>query len=623
MPDTTILPNTPGIPVDLLDNGLSIALPADTPRVLVLGTASQGQSNSIYLTNRVSTAASHFGSSGTLTRGLYEVTSAGVESPLLYRMGATAAKVEYIGDTTQTGGYTIETVRADDDAGEKYSAYYDDATDRLVVWDVDAGTMVFDNANDIDTGTVIVSGSRGASGGTDFGSASSGTLLEDISGTASEVVYTAGTDGATPSRMELFEYLCKAYAELLGQDFDFVFPVDIYHDDKNIIDGDAFGSAYLASISSGGTYPTAASSDDILGKVFVEEYQGNFYFFWNLNTSTPAVAHLYPDGIGYADSTHKISGEEFTSSDFHEVNFSYQLARFCHEVSSNGVECLGFIGTRPPASLSRADLAAWIGELPTYTRDSLGELYVTSAANDGTGLLGNKFMAGKYGYRSGISYGGMILTDGDFIDGTEQTDANGNPIELGRYISVCASYVRIFNPFDTTGWGYPGVTTGLYAGYVATLNEKNSPINQVLPGASHLIPIRARVLDKLIQAGYVVTMKKPKGLVVLDSPTAARPTSDFYALTTMRIVKKVIDVFRAKVDPFIGKSVSGLTRTALETAIDQGLKGLMQAGYITSYDFTLKQTPRQRVIGDMYCELEVAPAWALRRVILTLGLRAE
>jgi hypothetical protein len=622
MADVTEFANLPGVFVELIDQGLAVFEQNKAPRTLILGTATQGQTERPYIVTSSSTAASEFGSSGTLTRGMYEVKTTGAENVLLYRIGSTAATLAGIGCTAGTGGYTVETVRKDSDAGSIYSIWYSDGIDRLVVWNTSTGLVVYDNdaTDPLDLGEVIVSGSRCTGGGADIGGPSTGSNLEDV--TATGTTYTAGTDGASPSRMELYEYLYKAYKDLLGEDFDHVIPMDVYLDDKNIVDGDAFTAAYIASIVNGQTYPTAASDDDILGKIFVEEYQGEYYFFWDLNGD--GDAEIWPNGTGYASATTKISGASLTTADFHEVNYGYQLARWCHEVSTNNVECLGSIGVLPPANLSRASITAWIGKLPTYTTRSDGTQYINNISENGTGLLGNKWKAGKWGFRSGSpAYGGFINTDTEWRDGTEQTDQNDQYIDIGRYISVVAAYLRFFNPIDTSGWGYAATAAPTYMGYVSTLDEKDAPTNNILRSAQALFTVSPRFVDRLTQTGYVYVYEKPKGLVISDSPTGARPLSDYRRLTTMRIVKRVIDTFRARADPFIGKSSNAANQAALETGINQGLSNLVSGGYLTRFELSIRQTAIQRVIGEASAELVIVPAWELRRIRLTLSLKPE
>lgn len=612
--------NLPGVFSGLDEGGLGVSTTARGPRVLVLGTADQGQSQWPYVVQTTSSAASEFGSEGTLTRGMYETRTAGAQNVILYRVGSTPAKLEHVGDSTGAAGYTIETIRRDDDAGGIYTIYYDDTSDRLVIWNSVSGLVVYDNdaTDPVDLGEVIVSGYRAAGGGPDIAGPSAGFALEDVvtlghAGTT----YTAGTDGDNPSRMKLYEFYAKAYRDLLIQDFDWVVPMDVYLDDKNIVDGYSFSSTYLASITNGDDYPTTGGIDDILGKVFVEEYRGELYFFWDLNGD--GVAELYPS-VGAATSTTKIDGTSLSAADFHEVNFAYQLAKFCHDVSVNNKFCLGGIGVRPPASLSLADIAVWIGKSPTYTTRSDGSKYIRQITDNGTGLLGNKFKAGTYAFRGGEAYGGFMLTDGDFLDGTEEEDGNGYPIDLGRYISVVSAYLKLFNAFDRTGRGYIVTAAPTYIGYASALDEQSAPTNKVIRGVQRVFGVSARQVDSLAGAGFVHIYEKPKGLTISDAPTGARPQSDYRRLTTMRIAKRTVGAVRVAADPFLGESFDAARKAALTTAIEQALDRLVSSGYIQRYVVDIRQTMRQMVIGEADCELTLVPAWELRRITLTVAL---
>ncbi len=613
--------NLPMVGANLNEGGLGVAGGQRGPRALVLGTAAQGQSLWPYVVQTTANAASEYGSSGTLTRGMYEARTAGAENVILYRVGATSAILAGVGDTTGVGGYTIETLRRDDDTGGIYTIYYDDASDRLVIWNSVSGLVVYDNdtTDPIDLGEVTVSGLRATGGGPDIAGPSAGFALEDVvslghTGTS----YTAGTDGATPSRMELYQYYYKAFKGLLIEDFDWVIPMDVYLDDKNIVDGDAFSSSYISSIVSGGTYPTVAAADDILGKLFVEEYQGDYYFFWDLNGD--GDAELYPDGVGSASATIKIDGTSLSSADFHEVNFAYQLAYFCHEVSTNNKYCLGGIGALPPASLALADIAVWIGKSPTYTTRSDGTKYIRTAADNGSGLLGNKFKAGTYAFRAGEAFGGFMLTDGEFLDGTEVTDENSYVIDLGKYLSITSAYVRLFNAFDTTGRGYVTTLAPTYIGYASGLDEQTAPTNKQIRNLQRVFGISPRQVDALAGAGYVHVYDKPRGMTISDAPTGAIPSSDYRRLTTMRIVKRVVGSIRDAADPFLGNSFDTARKAALNTAITQKLDRLVTGGYIQRYVVDIRQSQRQMVIGEADVQLTIAPAWELRRITLNIAL---
>ena len=157
--------------------------------------------------------------------------------------------------------------------------------------------------------------------------------------------------------------------------------MDVYLDDLNITDsGASFGG------SPGTTYPTTASDDDMLLYFYAEEYLGEWLFWWR-KTSASGNPDVYPDG--YATDTP--AGVDLTTTAFNEVNFAYQLAQFCYDVSVNHNECLGFIGVKPPVSTSLRDVSRWLGKPPTYTVTA-GVSAIASAGDNGTGLMGNKYI---------------------------------------------------------------------------------------------------------------------------------------------------------------------------------------------------------------------------------------
>jgi hypothetical protein len=431
--------------------------------------------------------------------------------------------------------------------------------------------------------------------------------------------------------MELYELLYKAYRMLENEDFDIIAPMDIYLDDLNVVDLSQAETTALG-LSSLSDYPTAGADNDALGKVYVEEYQGEFYFWWWFPSNpeandlgpvftTDSGADIFPS-VGSASATTGIDGSSLTAADFHEVNFAYQLADFCWVNSVNNTECIGMVGVRPPASTSLKDVATWVGTLPIYTTDAEGVQTISGTGYNGTGLLGNKFMAGKYGFRANKAGGGFIGTDNHFLDGTELEDRGGHLIDIGKYISVVGGWVTLFNAYDTTGLGYISTAAATYAGFVSTLESKSAPTNKILNSISLPFRINNTKLDQLAGVRFVFFQDKPKGTVCADAPTAARPDSDYRRLTTVRIIKDVVDSIRAVSDPFIGEAGGAAQRAALQTACEGALGKLQKGGFISRYDLAITATPAQQVAGDATIELTIVPAFELRQITLVISLAA-
>lgn len=613
--------NLPGIWSEKQDGGLNIPASSSAPTVLILGTASSGNSETPYVVGRSQEAAVAFGSGGTLTRGMYEVQAGGGENIVLFRIGATAATLDGIGVNAATGGVSIVTIAKDDTAADSYEFYWDNTSSqqRLVVVNVETGTTVYDRSWDeptasVDLGEVAVYGDPTDGEGENIGSASAMVTLHEAGDSTSpdyDVTLTHGTDGTTPSRMELYEHLFKAYQLLENERFDLVVPMDVYLDDDNAVDGDTYAA------SPGTTYPTAGSADDILLYFYSEEYEGEWYFWWR-EVKASGNPDIYPSGY----ATTSPSGVDLTTTAFNEVNFAYQLANFCYTMSGNSRECHGVIGVKPPASIALRDISNWIGKLPTYTTGTDGSVTIAGSGQNGTGLLGNKFMAGKYGFRAGVAFGGFIATDTGFVDGTELEDRGGSLIDIGQYISVCSRWVTLFNAFDSTGLGYITTMAPTYAGLVASLDPKSAPTNKTLPNSRLPYRVNNTKEDYLVGLRYVGCRQIGGTVVVSDAPTAARPDSDYRRLTTHRIVKVVVDAVREEANPFIGFVAGAIEIASLESAISRRLKSLvMPGGYLERFEAKVTQTIQEKVQGFATAQITLVTKFELRQITLVVSLQ--
>jgi hypothetical protein len=628
--------NLPGIFSTKLDGNLSVVPVNTNPVTLVIGTATKGDTETLYRVDRTSDAVKTYGKTGSLIRGMFEVAIGGAININLFRIGATSALLEDIGST---GGLTLETVRKDDSAGTDYKVFFDATTQRLRVYRVSDDEVVWDNnpaypTESIDLGEVSVTGTTDGSAG-DIGSLATPITMAAADG-ISGANYTAGTDGTSLSRMKLYEHLYTAYELLSDQLLDFVVPMNVYLDDLNVMDVSAatVSSLGLATLSD---YPTAGADDDALGKLFVQEYEGKNHFWWWL-PSDPAAdvdttftsdsgANIFPS-VGLADATHDADGNVLTGSSFHEVNFAYQLADFCYRQSNQNTEMVGFIGTLPPESRSLKDVTIWIGKLPVTTEDANGNLTVVT---NGTGLLGNKFMSGRVtaggvlgwtvGGIAALYNGGLIATDDGWLDSAQQQDDNDHYIDIGKYVSIVPVYPILSNPAVTTSYSASGAPT--YAGFVSTLPPASAPTNKVLRSVVLPYRIGTAKLDLLAGQRFVFFHQKAKGVVVSDAPTAARPDSDYRRLSTVLIVKNVINKIRAVGEPFLGESITGARLAALDTAIEKELSTSVRDQELTRYEHRLVATPAMKVLGQATVELKLVPAFELRQISIIVGLSAS
>jgi hypothetical protein len=641
--------NLPGIFEQMQDGNLTITPTNTNPIVTVIGTASQGVGDNVYVVGSIADAATAFGLSGTLIRGLYEASVGGGLNFQLYRMGATPSELG------TTFGVVITTAEEDGSAGTDYGIAYSPTGPELQVWNLNTSTLVYDSAsgvvaNQVNTGEVYVTGTV-TNSGIAVGTVGSSTTASGLSSFAAVSGYSffAGGNGLTMSRMQTYESLYKAYSLLQNQQSDVVIPMNVYLDDLNVMDMTAAQVA-TAGLTSLTNYPTQGSATDVLGKMYTENINGTDYFWWWFPTQPAGanagtiVANIWPSGLAVPSSPNYVanvtaSGSpalhvksvQFTAANFHEVNFAYQLAQFLYSQSQVNEDMTGVVGTNPPISFGLKDVTSWVGTLPTVSYQTNTNGIITA---NGTGLLGNKFMSGRSNLSVGATglpsfiingidgyfNGGFIATDNGFLDGTQQVDNNNKLIDIGKYINVVPTYPVLANSSQTSSYTANGSAT--YGGFYSVLPVSQAPTNQILANMRLPFRINTAKLDLLAGQRYTTFHQKTRGIVVSDGPTAARKNSDYNRLSTVRQVKAAVDAVRIAADPFLGQGMTGAMTSAFDTAIDNALGAQVKAGHIVRYQFNTIITPQMKVLGQATVQLKLVPAFELRQVTVVVALAA-
>lgn len=424
-----------------------------------------------------------------------------------------------------------------------------------------------------------------------------------------------GSDGIDLSNMELYEALDKAYTEIETQEFKQLIPMGALLDAKNVVDGDLAILSSDAKLPAGQRYPVAGSKGDVLGKLFKEEYEGETFYFWDVNGD--GSAELFPS-IGAASATKKISGEDLVAGDFKEVNFAYQLANACFVNSANEYNVTGVIGTSLPASMATKDVSIWVGKEPVLDTDG-------NIVANGSGLLGNKHMVGKIGYKPGFYATdlGHLPGPGAESTGGILTDRGGKPVDIGRFISVYYHPQTFLNPVDVTGFGYVSNGAPYYAGMIASLIPQSAPTNKVAQGADSLVKLPKVKLDSLAKYHYVGLKQKNRVFRISDAPTAARPGSDFVRLSTVRVLDRVIDIVREIGEPYIGEPNNAQARLSLETNIRTRLNLELKNNLISRFEVKVSATPTQRIQGDCDVELVIVPPFEMKKIRVYTSLARE
>jgi len=342
----------------LVDGNVSVTFPVGSPRVLVFGNAGKGLTYQPYniAADALSQSINQFGLDGNLARQAYECREGGGEAIVLNRVGALPLKLGFIGGTgedlaervTGSDGLTIECKYGGTEWSTRFGIAYEVGSNRLIIEDKSLNVVVYDNGteNPVDLGLFNVEGTFATdTGGTDIGNlGATPTLRTSIAislSTASDLSmsYCAGDNGTNHGKMRLDEALYKGIKSMEGVVYDFIsFP------EKATLNA-TYSTNFTAQWTSRGTtYPGITSAGDKLGKVFVEEVNGQFHHYWDLNGDNAAEIWSVEGTSTSAHTGTSLGGHVFNATSFREANFAYLLSDACYQITENDQFVQGIIG---------------------------------------------------------------------------------------------------------------------------------------------------------------------------------------------------------------------------------------------------------------------------------------
>lgn len=275
------------------------------------------------------------------------------------------------------------------------------------------------------------------------------------------------------------------------------------------------------------------------------------------------------------------NGQPIIVKEFNEVDFAHRLATWCQKISTQTNFVKGFIGVQGPASTYTHAVSRWIGKEPVL--NASGEII-----QNGTGLLGNRFMAGTVGRE-----GGFYATASGYPDGTPLYDSQGAIVDIGKFLSICVTPI-ILTP--TTPKNISRSCAGVYAGMVRNVVPGNSTTNALVPVGRALFDIKVNTAEKLSTYGYLVLINKSKGLTVFSGDLATRPESDYDYISTAISVAEVLKRLERVTDPFIGRGIDQTMTAALWNAVETELKFVTAAGIVNGYSFNILKTAPHKFI---------------------------
>ncbi len=658
--------NLPGINLELLDGNLRIDEQITGPVVLVIGAAYSGPSNRQFLMSDSNQAARIFGADSPLIKKATEAKLGGAKNIILYRIGGKPASIKDLFGLLSE----ITTKEETAVAGSKYSVYIgpqpnDPLTACLIIFE--GSNIVYSNVPgaEVDNGKFTIVGFDDTFAYR-VGTPSAPVLLEDvITSIKSDIVVNATGDGIETSFDlpgadgvvgTVITEVTVGGTPVLPADYTFV-AGGVGTPDSVLFD---VAPAAAAAIVIKATRPhtvagaTYVPSEDSIGVSWQKYYELVDQAYADLETTiatevlvdraildAPNIADgsvaadkldyvikaesngvttyewsttkiLYKLGTGTTPSAvladKNANGQPIVSKRYNEVNFAHQLGEFCHTITENEKFILGFIGTSLPVATTTSSVASWIGTLPQTDFDG-------SITVNGTGLLGNKYMAG-----STTQIPGFYHTDSGFPDGNPQYDSNGAIIDLGKFISVVPAVVT--TPNIASLGSSSGIVNGagVYAGLVTNVVIGNSTTNEVLPRVSLPFTIKKQKLDELSGAGYVTFQEKTRGVVVVSGELATGPASDYDYISTAMIIGSMMNRIRTRLEPYIGKGLTEVQVAAMQTAVEAEFQDAVSENAVVKYYAQVTVLPVQNGAGRVSVPFTIVPPFELREVNASVKL---
>jgi len=303
---------------------------------------------------------------------------------------------------------------------------------------------------------------------------------------------------------------------------------------------------------------------------------------------TPELGtYLNTEGTGYGDGYRGMLARAY------DLFFEYDAEL----VIPLGV-CIGFRGATPTYDKTDAlELAKFCFEAAMRNNDIIGVIGVAPLSD--TTL-------------SGIS---AFCADLVAADNTYVVDG----VDLGRYINIVVGE-PVFN--DTAfGGNYINLSPACYFGLASSLPVQSGTTNKVIANAVNLrynfSPAQTEALKD--NKFTVLRYKVGRGVVVIEGLLASLASSDFQALSTVRIIHGMMKSVRSATDPFIGEPLDIPHVNSIETAIRDVIATFAKNGAVTNGTFQLFFGGNNSIVGDIDVELELEIPSELRRILVTVS----
>jgi len=323
-----------------------------------------------------------------------------------------------------------------------------------------------------------------------------------------------------------------------------------------------------------------------------------------------------------------------------EVSFLHQVAQAAYQASSNYNHTVGLVPTSHPSS-SKTGLHVWAGNPAEYEVKEDGSIVVTK---NGTGILGNKLLAGEVGYRDSAAFGGIILTNGEDLpndlpygidDSDEALDVNNNPIDLGKHVVVVGSYgyvpdprnsftanrgkVSRINPFNNPLYVNAGPSIAQILCDLPPGNEPIGPVNGAVAGFNNRMQTPRQILNNL--AALRICMIGQDS-VISSIYTAALRTSDYTKISSIISSNEILKRVRQYAAPVLGQALSDATINSLDTTMLGLSNALKNEGYAQACRIQLRANRLDRINGVLNARVSFVPPFSLETINVDITLEA-
>lgn len=206
------------------------------------------------------------------------------------------------------------------------------------------------------------------------------------------------------------------------------------------------------------------------------------------------------------------------------------------------------------------------------------------------------------------------------LQGVKTYVLNAPFLQYSKYLQIVGGPEEVF---QLNGKIYKSMWQGAYAGMVAVLPSYQSPLNKPIPGViKQDYQLSSMQSLNLTNKHIIVSRKRGNYVVCSDAITTAEDTSDFVAITTIRVVNDAVNLVKDIAEPFIGQPNTIQMRSGLETSIKSGLEGMIKAGAITDFRFSIISTASEQLEGSMRIVLELIPVFTVRRIRVSVAVRS-